>query len=200
MKSNRGSPPAVRDPRFVRMRGRRRGRGLPGEERPPEGGQGVVEVAVSAARDGPSGKPCAAPACGRCLPRRQLDVICPVPSGIQKSDTTGFTVFAELLLTLRVNGLFAGTGSRNDVPTATLPTLVEPDHARCESYPVISGSGRAGASDAAHRRAAESAQADFAFSQRRIHSLQRADGTVPNQTLKGHHPADTSAALRSRSR
>ena len=34
-----------------------------------------------------------------------------------------------------------------------------------------SGSGRAGARDAAHSRAAESAQADFAISQRRIHSL-----------------------------
>jgi hypothetical protein len=39
-------------------------------------------------------------------------------------------------------------------------------------------SGRAGASDAAHGRAAESAKADFAIFQRRIHSLQRADGTV----------------------
>jgi len=42
------------------------------------------------------------------------------------------------------------------------------------------GCGRAGAWDAAHRRAAESAQADFAPFQRRIHSLPRADGTVPD--------------------
>jgi AcrR family transcriptional regulator len=28
---------------------------------------------------------------------------------------------------------------------------------------------------------------DFAIFQRRIHSLQRADGTLPNQTLNGHH-------------
>jgi hypothetical protein len=33
--------------------------------------------------------------------------------------------------------------------------------------------------------AAESAQADFAFSQRRIHSLTRADGTLPDQNLDG---------------
>jgi hypothetical protein len=37
------------------------------------------------------------------------------------------------------------------------------------------GCGRAAAWNAAHRRAAESAQADFAFSQRRIHSLLEAD-------------------------
>ena len=43
------------------------------------------------------------------------------------------------------------------------------------------GCGRAGAWDAAHRRAAESAQADFANFQRRIHSLQRADGTFACQ-------------------
>jgi hypothetical protein len=42
------------------------------------------------------------------------------------------------------------------------------DDARCGSDPAISGSGRAAASDAAHRQAAESAQADFAFFQRRI--------------------------------
>jgi hypothetical protein len=37
--------------------------------------------------------------------------------------------------------------------------------------------GRAGAWDAAHGRAAESAQADFASFPRRIHSLLQADGT-----------------------
>jgi hypothetical protein len=57
------------------------------------------------------------------------------------------------------------------------------DDADCGSDPVMSGSGRAAASDAAQRQAAESAQADFAFSQRRIHSLQRADGTMPDQVL-----------------
>jgi hypothetical protein len=33
--------------------------------------------------------------------------------------------------------------------------------------------------------AAESAQADFAIFQRRIHSLQRADGNLPDQMLNG---------------
>jgi hypothetical protein len=61
------------------------------------------------------------------------------------------------------------------------------DHARCGSDPVISGGGRAVVSDAAHCLAAESAQADFAVFQRRIHSLQRADGTVPNQIRNWHH-------------
>jgi hypothetical protein len=36
--------------------------------------------------------------------------------------------------------------------------------------------------------ALQSAKADFAFSQRRIHSLQRADGTLPDQIRNGHHP------------
>jgi hypothetical protein len=44
-------------------------------------------------------------------------------------------------------------------------------------------------SDAAHGFAAESAQADFANFQRRIHSLQRADGTLPDQNRKEHHLA-----------
>jgi hypothetical protein len=44
----------------------------------------------------------------------------------------------------------------------------------------ITGCGRAGAGDAAHGRAAESAQADFANFQRRIYSLSRADGTLPD--------------------
>jgi len=43
------------------------------------------------------------------------------------------------------------------------------------------GSGRAGAWDAACCLAAESAQADFAMSQRRIHSLLKADGALPDQ-------------------
>jgi hypothetical protein len=42
----------------------------------------------------------------------------------------------------------------------------------------LSGCGRAGAWDAAHGRAAESAKADFVIFQRRIHSLLEADGTV----------------------
>jgi hypothetical protein len=46
------------------------------------------------------------------------------------------------------------------------------------SRPVVrAGCGRTGAWSAAHALTAESAQADFAFFQRRIHSLQRADGT-----------------------
>jgi hypothetical protein len=44
--------------------------------------------------------------------------------------------------------------------------------------PRRSGCGRAGAWDAVHDRAAESAQADFAHFQRRIHSLPRADAHV----------------------
>jgi hypothetical protein len=44
---------------------------------------------------------------------------------------------------------------------------------------MCSGSGRAGAWNALQGWAAESAQADFAFFQRRIHSLRRAGGTLP---------------------
>jgi hypothetical protein len=56
-------------------------------------------------------------------------------------------------------------------------------NAPCESDPAFSGSGRAGVSGAAHGLAAESAKADFAIFQRRIHSLQR-DGTLPDPILK----------------
>jgi len=51
----------------------------------------------------------------------------------------------------------------------------------------LPGCGRAGAWDAVHGRAAESAQADFAILQRRIHSLPRAGGTLPDQFRNGHH-------------
>jgi hypothetical protein len=52
------------------------------------------------------------------------------------------------------------------------------------------GRGRAGASHAAHCLAAESAQADFAISQRRIHSLPQADGTLPGPNpIRIHHPS-----------
>jgi hypothetical protein len=61
------------------------------------------------------------------------------------------------------------------------------NYAHCESEPVISGSGRAGCTGCRKCLAAESAQADFAVSQRRIHSLQRADGTLPDQILNRHH-------------
>jgi hypothetical protein len=44
------------------------------------------------------------------------------------------------------------------------------------------GSGRAGAWDAAHTLAAESAQADFVYLLRRIHSLCKADGTLSVET------------------
>jgi|GEM_PF-6071349 len=54
-------------------------------------------------------------------------------------------------------------------------SAVNANNADCDSDPVISRCGREGAWDAACRRAAESAQADFANFQRRIHSLQRAD-------------------------
>jgi hypothetical protein len=50
---------------------------------------------------------------------------------------------------------------------------------RCDVRNRVSGSGRTGAWGAAHARAAESAQADFAIFQRRIPSLPRADGTIP---------------------
>src|SRR5687768_3507608 len=60
------------------------------------------------------------------------------------------------------------------------------NNADCDSDP-ISRCGRAGAWNAACRRAAESAQADFANFQRRIHSLQRADGTLPDQIRNKHH-------------
>jgi hypothetical protein len=43
---------------------------------------------------------------------------------------------------------------------------------------VLFGCGRADALDAAHRWAAESAKADFAFSQGRIHSLSERDGGI----------------------
>jgi hypothetical protein len=43
-----------------------------------------------------------------------------------------------------------------------------------------------GAWNALHGRAAESAQADFAIFQRRIHSLPRADGTWSDQILEDH--------------
>jgi hypothetical protein len=66
-----------------------------------------------------------------------------------------------------------------------LRVVVAANHALCESDWVIPGCGRAAAWDAAHSWAAQSAQADFAIFQRRIHSLPRADGTLPNQTLKG---------------
>ncbi|HEY0017737.1 MAG TPA: hypothetical protein VGC13_15600 [Longimicrobium sp.] len=41
--------------------------------------------------------------------------------------------------------------------------------------------------DAARTRAAESAQADFAPFQRRIHSLLEAGCTIPGQNRDGHH-------------
>jgi hypothetical protein len=41
--------------------------------------------------------------------------------------------------------------------------------------------------DAACRRAAETTKVDFANFQRRIHSLLRADGTLPVQIRNGHH-------------
>jgi hypothetical protein len=52
------------------------------------------------------------------------------------------------------------------------------------------GCGRAGVWDAAYGRAAESAQADFATFQRRIHSLPRADCTLPDRNRNEHDPAD----------
>jgi hypothetical protein len=59
--------------------------------------------------------------------------------------------------------------------------------ALCGSNPVISGSGRAGAWDARCSRAAESAQADFVYFQRRIHSLLGRTARLPTQIRKEHN-------------